>query len=78
MATHVTDTPTNQCRHVVARRVLSADDSSKRRDKKGDILSTQTPFFHWDNQTVEQRRHVCFFVFFNSKVLGVKTVENRT
>lgn len=78
MATHVTDTPTNQCRHVVARRVLSADDSSKRQDKNGDILSTQTPFFHWDNQTAEQRRRVCFFVFFNSKVLGVKTVENRT
>lgn len=77
MATHVTDTPTNQCRHVVARRVLPADDSSKRQDKNGDILSTQTSFFHWDNQTAEQRRRVCFLFFFNSQVLGVKTVENR-
>lgn len=67
--------------HVVAQRVVSADDLSKHLENRHFIHARIGSFFRWDNRIVEQLQR--FFLFFGGgggelQRVGVKTVTVET
>lgn len=73
MATDVTDTPTNQCRHVVARGYLLTTRPSNG-TKTGTFYPHTLGHLFFSTGTTPP----CFVLFFNCQALGVKGVENKT